>query len=103
MNSSIRNLQPAEICNLGSLHTFEKDFIIFHHGQIPTTSLYIHQGNVHIKGSKNRILKTLEHGKVYFVEQLIKQLPLKQDVLIQAGATITLTDRTSILNHLKLL
>lgn len=75
---------------------FQRAFVVFHKGQIPTACLYLHNGSVHQKGARKKIFQTYQSGDLLLIEETIKQIPLKRDIYVQQGTTVSLIDRTSL-------
>jgi hypothetical protein len=75
---------------------FQREFVLFHKGQIPTVCVYLHQGEVQQMGARKKIFHTYRSGDVLLIEETLKQQPLKRDIYVQQGSMVSLIDRTSL-------
>jgi hypothetical protein len=76
--------------------TFEREFVLFHKGQIPTVCVYLYYGEVLQMGARKKIFHTYSCGDVLLIEETLKEIPLKRDIHVQPGAMLYLIDRTTL-------
>jgi len=75
---------------------FQREFILFHKGQIPTACVYLHQGEVQQMGARKKVFHIYRSGDVLLIEETLKQIPLKRDIYVLGGSMVSLIDRTSL-------
>ena len=83
-----------------SLYEFDRTFDLFYAGQIPHGALFVKSGTVELifKGIQKKLL---EPASLYFLDNLLEEIPIKFSVRVHPGTAIYLLDKPSLFDHLE--
>lgn len=80
--------------------SFDKEFNLFYKGQIPTAAIVLVEGKMGmVKRNKSVIL--IKPNEVVFIDELLNEKMLKNDIKVFPNTTIYMIDRFSLFEDLQ--
>lgn len=76
--------------------SFAKEFDIFYKGQVPTAALLITEGKIGIV-KRNKSVTIIKANEICFLDELLSETPLKNNIRVYPNTTLYMIDRYSIL------
>lgn len=82
-----------------SPQSFNIECDLFYKGQIPTGAIYITEGKV-CQVKRNKSTVALKLNQLIFLEELLNETQIKNNIRVYPGTTLYLIDRYSVLHEL---
>jgi hypothetical protein len=92
------NHELQELLSNANERHFKQDCVLFYKGQVPTACLFIKQGLAAELGHRNKKLQEFKDGSIVLLTELMEQKSLKRDLMIYAGSSVVILDKTSLLS-----
>jgi hypothetical protein len=100
--SYLKKAEETILNNLNHFHpqSFNIECDLFYKGQIPTGAIFITEGKV-CQIKRNKVQVPLKLNQLIFLEELLNESPVKNNIRVYPGTKLYLIDRFSVMHELE--